>query len=226
MRKHRLSLFLQSFVRFMFVLCFLSILLFVSAGTIRFAGGWIALSALLVPVFASGLFFFFRNPDMLYKRVMHREQDLRQEKIVFQCAAVFALGFVAAGLTYRYSLASLPSFYYVIGIIAYALSLAVYCLAYSVNPFLSKAVIVQDKQFVVDKGVYGLLRHPFYLSTTLLYFALSTALNSLISFILFLLFIPLLNRRIALEEEYLRNELPGYKDYMIKVPYKLIPHIW
>lgn len=226
MKKNRFHLLVESVCRFIFLFCSMGALLFLSAGTLQFASGWIAICILFAPALISGLFFFFRNPEMLNKRVRHREQDPRQQKLVFLCAVVFASGLVAAGLSFRFSFLCLPVFCLPIGAVSFISSMIVYCLAYSANPFLSKAVLVQDKQFVVDTGIYGKIRHPYYLATCLLYFAISLALNSVISFCVFRLFIPLLFRRISYEEEYLKKELPGYAEYLIKVPYRIIHGVW
>ena len=226
MRENKFHLFVESLCRFIFLLCSVGVLLFLSAGTLQFTSGWIAICILFVPVLISGFYFFFRNPEMLNKRVRHREQDPRQQKLVFLCTIVFASGLVTAGLSFRFSFLQLPAFCLPIWVVSFVSSMIVYFRAYSANPFLSKAVLVQDKQFVVDTGIYGKIRHPYYLATCLLYFSISLALNSVISFCVFLLFIPLLFRRISYEEEYLGKELPGYADYLVKVPYRIIPGVW
>ena len=226
MRENKVHLIVESVCRFVFLFCAVGALLFLSAGTLRFTSGWIAVCSLFVPVLISGFYFSFRNPEMLNKRVRNREQDPRQQRLVFLCTIVFASGLVAAGLSFRFSVLHLPAFCLPIWGVSFVASMIVYYLAYTANPFLSRAVLVQDKQFVVDTGIYGIIRHPFYLATCLLYFAISLALNSVVSFCLFILFIPLLRRRITYEEDYLKKRLSGYVDYLVKVPYKIIPGIW
>lgn len=226
MNNRKIHLLVESVVKLVLLLISIGVILFGSAGTLRFINGWIAIGMLLVPVIISGAFFYFKNPEMLKRRVTHREQNERQKALIAMCTVIFALGLVASGLSYRFSFLTLPVFCLPIGFVIYLFSLILYCLAYSANPFLSKAVLIQDAQYVVDTGIYGKLRHPFYLATTLFYFSISIALNSILTMAVFVLYIPVLNRRIVLEEAYLKSELPGYEEYMKKVPYRLIPNLW
>ena len=94
------------------------------------------------------------------------------------------------------------------------------------NTFLSRTIEVQENQTVVDTGLYGIVRHPMYSATILLFLSIPLVLGSVFSFTIFLVYPFIIAKRIKNEEELLEKELNGYKEYKEKVKYRLIPFVW
>ena len=94
------------------------------------------------------------------------------------------------------------------------------------NTYLSRTVEVQENQKVIDNGLYGIVRHPMYSATIVLFLSMGIILGSLFSFGILLFYIPIIAKRMKNEEAVLEEGLEGYKEYKTKVKYKVIPYIW
>lgn len=227
MKTHdRLNLALRALLRYVSVFAAMSILLFLPAGTLSFCEGFYVISILLIPVLIIGIVLFIRNPALLNERLEIRESRRAQKIITKAAAAIVGIGFVMAGIDYKWSLSEIPTFLKILGAIATILSYSIYGFVFYENKYLHKTICVQDNQQVINTGIYGYIRHPMYLASALLYFSMAIASNSLITVLLFCLLLPLVYLRIKDEERYLLSALPAYSEYVKTVKYKLIPFVW
>jgi protein-S-isoprenylcysteine O-methyltransferase Ste14 len=204
----------------------MGVLLFLPAGTIRWQEGWLLMIILFVPMFMAGLLMYFKAPDLLRSRLKAKETQSEQKDVIRYSGLMFLLAFIVAGLNYRFGWITMPRTIVWIGAVIFLLA---YCLFGEVlreNQYLSRTIEVRDGQTVVDTGLYGIVRHPMYTATVLLFLSMPLVLNSLISFIIMLAYIPIIVKRIRNEEEVLETELKGYREYKQKVKYRLIPFIW
>ncbi|MBQ2305702.1 MAG: isoprenylcysteine carboxylmethyltransferase family protein [Firmicutes bacterium] len=204
----------------------MGVLLFLPAGTIRWPEGWLLMIILFVPMFLAGLLMYFKAPDLLRSRLKAKEIQSEQKDVIRYSGLMFLAAFVIAGLNYRFGWITMPRAIVWIGAVIFLLA---YCLFGEVlreNRYLSRTIEVRDGQTVVDTGLYGIVRHPMYTATVLLFLSMPLVLNSLISFIIMLAYIPIIVKRIRNEEEVLETELKGYTEYKQKIKYRLLPFIW
>lgn len=201
-------------------------LLFVSAGTLRYWQGWLFIAVLFVPMTLMGLVLLYRNPSLLRKRLEAREKESGQRRGVAVSAALFVAMFVTAGLNYRMSWWVLPDAVAISAAVVFLLGYLLYAEVMRENIWLSRTVEVQEGQQVVDTGLYGIVRHPMYSSTLILFLTAPVILASLWSLVVMLLYIPLLVKRIRDEERVLSQGLEGYKEYCRRVRFRLIPYVW
>ena len=220
------GLFTQSFAKFLLGVVIVGLLLFLPAGSFRYWQGWLLMGILFVPMFCAGLIMMVRNPALLKKRLNARETEKEQRTVVKLSGLLFIAAFVVAGLNWRFNWCVLPDWAVWL---AAALFLACYILYAEVlreNTYLSRTIEVQENQKVIDTGLYGIVRHPMYMATTVLFLAMPLVLASPVSFLIMLLYIPLVAKRIKNEEKVLEEGLEGYTDYKRRVRYRLIPWIW
>ena len=100
--------------------------------------------------------------------------------------------------------------------------------AFTDNTYASQLVRIQSErgQHVIDTGVYGLVRHPMYLGASLVFVGAALLLGSVCGLLAGLAIVGLLVLRIFGEENLLVRDLEGYKEYLQKVRYRLVPHVW
>ena len=220
------KLFTQALTKFSLGVIIIGLLLFVPAGSLRYWQGWLLMGILFVPMFAAGFVLMAKNPELLRKRLNAKEEEKEQKTVVALSGVLFFAAFVVAGLNWRFQWCVLPNWAVWI---AAALFLACYLLYAEVlreNTYLSRTIEVQENQKVIDTGLYGIVRHPMYMATTLLFLMIPLVLASPLSFLILLLYLPLIAKRIRNEESVLEKGLEGYKDYMQRVKYRIIPFIW
>ena len=201
-------------------------LVFLPAGTLRFPQGWLFMAVLFLPMLAAGIVLLAKRPQLLEQRLKQKEQQREQSLVVKLSGLMFLVGFILAGLDFRFGWTSLPDW---VSCAAAALFLLAYLLYVEVlreNPWLSRTVEVQAEQTVVDTGLYGIVRHPMYSATLLLFLSMPLILGSLLSFAVFLAYPMILLKRIRDEEALLAEELEGYDAYRQKVRWRLLPYIW
>ncbi len=204
----------------------MGVLLFLPAGTIRWQEGWLLMIILFVPMFLAGLLMYFKAPDLLRSRLKAKETQSEQKDVIRYSGLMFLVAFIVAGLNYRFGWITMPRAIVWIGAVVFLMA---YCLFGEVlreNQYLSRTIEVRDGQTVVDTGLYGIVRHPMYTATVLLFLSMPLVLNSLISFFIMLAYIPIIVKRIRNEEEVLETELKGYTEYKQKIKYRLLPFIW
>ena len=220
------TLFIRAITRFLMGLLMVAAFLFIPAGTWDYPQGWLLIGILFVPMFGAGLVMMKKNPDLLKKRLNVKEEESEQRRVILFSGLMFVAAFISAGLSFRYDILMLP---FSMSIIATILFLAAYVLYAEVlreNTYLSRTVEVQEEQKVIDTGLYGIVRHPMYMATVVLFLTMPLVLGSVVSCMIMLFYIPIIVKRIRNEEIVLENGLPGYVEYMAKVKYRLIPFLW
>ncbi|MBQ5592583.1 MAG: isoprenylcysteine carboxylmethyltransferase family protein [Clostridia bacterium] len=220
------KLFVQAIAKLLLGIILVGVLIFLPAGTLKFFGGWLFMGVLFVPMLLAGIVMMFKNPDLLKKRLNAKEKENEQSLVVKLSGLMFIAGFIIAGLDFRFGWLPLPKG---VTIGAAAVFLAAYALYAEVlreNTYLSRTVEVQEGQKVIDTGLYGIVRHPMYAVTLLLFLSMPLVLGSAISFVIFLAYPFIIAKRIKNEEELLTRELDGYAEYKNKVKYRLIPFVW
>ena len=218
------GLFKDALVKFVAGLLSLGLLLFLPAGTLRWWQGWLLMGILFVPMFVAGLVMMAKAPDLLRRRLDVDEREDEQKSVIALSALMFVAAFVVAG--FRFGWPSFPTWVSFAGAVAFLVSYALYAEVLRENAYLSRTVKVQEGQHVVDTGLYGIVRHPMYSATLLLFLSMPIVLGSPFSFVILLAYPLLIARRIRNEEEVLSEGLEGYPEYMERVRWRLVPHVW
>ena len=221
-----LRLFLEAISKFALGVVLVGALLFWPAGTLAFPQGWLFLGVLFVPMFGAGLVMLAKNPNLLRSRLDAKEKQKAQDLVVKLSGLMFLAGFIAAGLNFRFGWWVLPWGVSLAGAVVFLIAYLLYAEVLRENTWLSRTIEVQENQTVVDRGLYGIVRHPMYSVTLLLFLSMPLVLGCFYSFLIFLVYPLLIAQRIRHEEAFLEQELPGYREYKQKVKYRLIPFIW
>lgn len=220
------NLLAQGTVKLVAGLLLMGLLLFLPAGTLRYWNAWLLLAVLFVPMLLLGAVLLVKAPDLLRKRLNHRERETEQRKVVALSGLMFLAGFVAAGLDFRYGWSCVPEWLTVTAAALFLLGYGLYAEVMRENAWLSRTVEVQEGQRVIDTGLYGMVRHPMYAASILMFLAMPVVLGSVVSLVIFLSYPVVIVFRIRNEEQVLEEGLPGYMDYQRKVRYRLIPFVW
>ena len=220
------KLFSQAIVKFLGGLLIVGLLLFLPAGTFAFWQAWLLIGILFIPMFLAGLVMMQKSPALLRKRLDAKEEQSEQRAVIALSGLMFLAAFVVAGLNFRFGWIVMPSWVSYAAAVVFLLAYGLYAEVLRENVWLSRTIEVQENQKVVDTGLYGLVRHPMYMSTLLLFLAMPLVLGSVISFVIMLAYIPIIARRIRNEEQVLEKGLEGYTDYKKRVRYKVIPFVW
>ncbi|MBE6734108.1 MAG: isoprenylcysteine carboxylmethyltransferase family protein [Ruminococcaceae bacterium] len=221
-----IRLFVSAILKFTLGVLLVGLLIFLPAGTLHFTQGWILMGILFVPMFVAGIVMMFKNPQLLQSRLNAKEKEKEQSTVVKLSGLMFILGFVVAGLDFRFGWFTLPLGVTIGGAVAFLIAYILYAEVLRENTYLSRTIEVQENQKVIDTGLYGIVRHPMYSITLLLFLSMPLVLGSLISLLIFLAYPFIIAKRIKNEEEVLSQNLAGYKQYKEKVKYRLIPFIW
>ena len=216
----------RAMAKFLAGVLLLGILLFLPAGTLHWSQAWLLMAILFIPMFIAGLVMLHRSPDLLRKRLNASEEQGEQRQVILLSGIMFLAAFVAAGLNRRFRWIVLPEAVSWIAAGIFLLGYLLYARVLQENAWLSRTVEVQENQRVVDTGLYGVVRHPMYMSTLLLFLSMPLVLGSAISFVIMLAYIPIIARRIRNEEQVLVEGLAGYAEYRTRVRWKVIPFIW
>ena len=220
------KLFFQAILKYFAGVFLLGLLIFLPAGTLYYWNAWLLMGILFVPMFFAGIIMMFKSPDLLKKRLNAKEKESEQSLVIKLSGLMFILGFVTAGLNFRFQWIVLPEW---ISWAAAGFFLIFYLLYAEVlreNTFLSRTIEVQENQTVIDTGLYGIVRHPMYSVTIFLFLSMPLVLGSLISFAIFLIYPVIISKRIRNEEKVLEEGLDGYTEYKKKVKYRVIPFLW
>ena len=220
------KLFFQAIIKFSAGVILVGLLIFLPAGSFLFTNGWLLTGILFIPMFIAGIILMLRNPDLLRKRLDAKEKQKEQNLVVKLSGLMFLSGFIVAGLGYRFGWYMLPQYVSVIGAVIFIIAYILYAEVLRENTYLSRTIEIQENQKVIDTGLSGIVRHPMYSATILLFLAIPIVLGSVYSFIIFLAYPFIIAKRIKNEEEFLEKELDGYSEYKQKVKYRLIPFIW
>ena len=221
-----IKLIFQALIKFILGILIVGLLIFLPANTLKYWNGWLFMILLFIPMFLAGIIMIIKSPELLKSRLNAKEKETEQKQVILFSGLMFIIGFVIAGLNFKYSWIILPNSVVIISSIIFIISYILYAEVLRENAFLLRTIEVKDNQKLVDTGLYGIVRHPMYTSTIFLFLSMPLILNSLISFIIFLIYPFIIIKRIKNEEEVLERNLKGYKEYKKKVKYKLIPFIW
>lgn len=221
-----MKLLLNALTKFIAGLVLVGLLLFVPAGTFYYFGAWLFMALLFVPMLVLGAVLFFKTPELLKKRLNSKEKESTQKGVVLFSGLVFVGAFVLAGLDFRFGWTKVPLWLTVVASIMLLIGYGLYAEVMRENAYLSRTVEIQDNQKVIDTGLYGIVRHPMYMATVLLYLSIPLVLSSWIAFCVFLLYPVGIVFRIRNEEKVLTEGLPGYVAYKQKVKYRMIPFVW
>lgn len=216
----------QALTKFFAGVILMGLLLFLPAGTWQYPGAWLLFGLLFVPMFAAGLVMLKKAPDLLRKRLDAKEKLGTQKAVIGLSALMFVGGFVLAGLDFRFGWTRVPLWLTLVAAVLFLLGYGLFAEVLRENAWLSRTVEVQQGQQVVNTGLYGLVRHPMYSATLLLFLAMPLILGSWLSFLVFLIYPPTIVKRLKSEEELLKRELLGYETYCEKVKYRLIPYLY
>lgn len=220
------DLLYQAILKFVFGVVVIGILIFLPAGTFDYWNAWLFMGILFIPMFLAGIILMIKNPKLLEKRLRTKEQQPEQILVIKFGGLMFVMGFVIAGLNFRFQWIVLPDWVLWVSAIIFLLSYLLYAEVLRENAYLSRTVEVQDEQKVIDTGLYRIIRHPMYGVTIILFLSMPLVLGSVISFVIFLTYPIIIAKRIRNEEAVLEEGLEGYAEYKKKVQYKVIPFVW
>ena len=220
------KLFVNGTVKFLSGVLLVGLPLFLSAGSFSYWNAWLFIGILFIPMFIAGLILMKKNPYLLERRLDMKEKQSEQKTVIALSGIMFLLGFVVAGLDYRFQWIKLPEWVVIVGAFVFLIAYGLYAEVLRENTYLSRTIEVQENQKVIDTGLYGIVRHPMYAVTLLLFLSMPIVLGSVISFIVFLSYPFIIAGRIKNEEKVLEEGLAGYKEYKQKVKYRLVPFIW
>jgi protein-S-isoprenylcysteine O-methyltransferase Ste14 len=220
------KLFVEAIIKFISGVILAGVFVFLPAGTISFFQGWLFMGVLFIPIFIAGIVMIIKSPELLKKRLNAKEKSKEQDVVVKLSGLIFLLGFIAAGLNYRFDIYVLPKGISIGAAVVFLAAYLIYAEVMRENAYLSRTVEVQENQKVISSGLYGIVRHPMYAATLLLFLSMPLILGSLISFVIFLVYPFVIAKRIKHEEALLEKELEGYSEYKSKVKYRMIPFIW
>ena len=221
-----MKLFLDAIVKFTLGLVLVGALIFLPAGSLYYPGGWLFVALLFIPMFLAGLFMIAKAPELLKKRLDVKEKQKAQKGVIGLSGLMFIGGFVVAGLDFRFGWSHIPNWVVIAAAVLFLAAYALYAEVLRENAYLSRTIKVEEGQKVVDTGLYGIVRHPMYMATLLLFGMIPLVLGSWYALIVFAVYPILMAVRIKDEEALLSKELPGYPEYMKKVKYRMIPFIW
>lgn len=220
------KLFISAILKFSLGVILVGLLIFLPAGTFEYFNGWLFMGILFIPMFLAGLVMMAKNPKLLESRLDAKEKEAEQSLVVKLSGLMFLAGFIVAGLGVRFGWYMLPKSVVIASAVVFLIAYILYAEVLRENTYLSRTIEVQEGQKVIDTGLCGIVRHPMYSVTLLLFLSMPLVLGSVYSFIIFSMYPFIIAKRIKHEEEFLEKELNGYKEYKQKVKYRLIPFIW
>lgn len=221
-----IKLFFEAIIKVTLGIVLIGALLFLPAGTWNYPGGWLFMGILFVPMVIAGFVMMLKNPELLRKRLNAKEKQAEQNIVIKLSGLMFIVGFIVAGLDFRFQWLVLPDWVPWVAAVFFLLAYVMYAEVLRENTYLSRTVEVQENQKVIDTGLYGIVRHPMYSATVILFLSMPLVLGSSIAFVIFLAYPLIIAKRIKNEEEVLEKGLEGYSEYKQKVKYRVIPFVW
>ncbi len=220
------KLFFGAITKFLLGVLIISALLFIPANSFNYPNAWLFMGLLFIPMFIAGIILMAKNQKLLERRLNAREKENDQKQVVLVSGLMFVIGFILAGLNYRYGWSKLPDVVVIVSSVLFIISYAMYGEVLRENAYLSRTIKVEENQKLVSSGLYAVVRHPMYTATVLMFLSIPLILGSFVSFLIFLPYPILIAKRIENEEKVLEKDLKGYIEYKKKVKYKLFPFIW
>ena len=222
----KVKLLINALTKFTCGLLLVGLLIFLPAGTLYYTGGWLFLGLLFVPMLIAGFVMLFKSPEFLAKRLDAKEKQATQKGVLALSGLMFIVGFVVAGLDHRFGWSHMPAWVTITASVLFLAAYALYAEVMRENAYLSRTIKVEEGQKVVDTGLYGIVRHPMYMATVLLFLMMPIVLGSWYALIVFAFYPAIIIVRLKDEEELLSRELPGYTEYKQRVKYRLLPFLW
>ncbi|HUS87646.1 MAG TPA: isoprenylcysteine carboxylmethyltransferase family protein [Bacteroidales bacterium] len=222
----RRKILLKVLIRFFLVFIFIGILLFVPAGSLKYFNGWLFIAGLLIPMTFALIYLYINDPELLEKRINLKEKEDAQKKYIKLSIIFYIVVYIIPGLDYRFNWSNVPMWLVLVSLTVMIFGYVMFIIVMLQNRYASRVIEIQNEQKLIDNGLYSIVRHPMYLSATILYLSSSIVLGSYFALIPMLLLPFLLAFRIKNEEKVLSEGLPGYEEYMKKVRYRMIPFIW
>ena len=216
----------EAILKFSAGVALMAVLLYLPAGTLDFPGGQLLMAVLFIPMFLAGIVMMLKNPDLLRSRLKAKEKEADQDLVIKLSGLMFLVGFILAGLDFRFGWSKLPGWVSTLGAVLFLSAYALFAEVLRENTWLSRTIEVREGQTVVSTGLYGIVRHPMYSATLLLFLSMPLVLGSLPAFLVFLCYPAIITKRILGEEQVLRRELKGYDEYCERIRWRLIPFIW
>ena len=221
-----MKLFLEALIKFACGVLLVGLLIFLPAGTLSYTYGWLLIGLLFIPMLMAGFVMLAKSPDFLKKRLDAKEKQTTQKGVLAFSGLMFIAGFVVAGLDFRFDWSSVPAWVTVTASVLFLIAYVLYAEVMRENAYLSRTIKVEADQKVVDTGMYGIVRHPMYAVTILLFLMMPLVLGSWYALIVFAFYPAIIIVRLKDEEALLTQELPGYAEYKQKVKYRILPFIW
>lgn len=221
-----MKLLINALTKFFCGLLLVGLLIFLPAGTLYYTYGWLLIGLLFIPMLIAGLVMFFKSPDFLAKRLDAKEKQRAQKGVVALSGLMFVIGFVVAGLDFRFGWSTMPTWVVITASVLFLVAYVLYAEVMRENAYLSRTIKVEKGQTVVDTGLYGIVRHPMYMATILLFLMIPIVLGSWYALIALAFYPVIIIVRLKDEEDLLTRELPGYAEYKKKVKYRIIPFVW
>lgn len=221
-----MKLLFNALAKFTCGVLLVGLLIFLPAGTLHYPCGWLLMALLFVPMLIAGFVMLGKSPEFLAKRLDAKEKQATQKGVVAFSGLMFIAGFVVAGLDFRFGWSRMPLPVTVVASVLFLLAYALYAEVMRENAYLSRTIKVEEGQKVVDTGLYGIVRHPMYSATILLFLMIPIVLGSWYALIVFAFYPAIIIVRLKDEEALLTRELAGYEDYKKKVKFRLLPFIW
>lgn len=221
-----MKLLISAITKYLMGITLMGALIFLPASTLHWSNAWLLMAILFIPMLLMGIVMYIKSPKLLTKRLNDKEKRSEQKSVVAMSGLIFIGGFVVAGLNYRFGWHTLPNYISYIFATIFIIGYALYTEVMRENAYLSRTIEIQENQTVVSTGLYGIVRHPMYMATILMYLSIPLILGSILSLAIFLLYLPIIARRINDEEQLLKSELQGYTEYCQKVRWRLIPFIY
>ena len=216
----------EAILKFSAGVALMAALLFLPAGTLDFPGGQLLMAVLFIPMFLAGIVMMLKNPDLLRSRLKAKEKEADQDLVIKLSGLMFLVGFILAGLDFRFGWSNLPGWVSTLGAALFLSAYALFAEVLRENTWLSRTIEVREGQTVVSTGLYGIVRHPMYSATLLLFLSMPLVLGSVPAFLVFLCYPAIIAKRILGEEQVLRRELKGYDEYCDRIRWRLIPFFW
>ena len=226
MKNSKITLAIKAITAYIVAIVVLGVLFFVPAGTMHYAGGWRLLAILFIPMFIMGVVLLIASPDLLARRLNSKEKRATQSGAIRFAGLIFLAGFVVAGLDCRFGWSTMSSTTTTIASVVFLVGYGLYMEVMRENVWLSRTVEVAEGQEVVTTGLYGIVRHPMYTSTLLMFLAMPIVLGSWWALIPFVFYVPMIVVRTLDEEKLLRQELRGYTDYCNQIRWRIVPFVW
>lgn len=220
------KLMIMAILRFLPLIMIIGIVLFITAGTMTYWNGWLFMGLILLPMISIFIYLLIKDPELLKKRLSSNEKEKTQKWVILISLILMLIAFILPGIDFRYNWSRIPLIIIIIASILFLFGYILFFIVLRQNSYASRVVEMQDKQKLIDTGLYSLVRHPMYLSIIIIYITIPLILGSFYALIPMLLYPIILNIRINNEEKMLEEGLDGYKEYKKKVKFKVIPYIW